>query len=147
MILQGVLDRSLGNFTCLRGFAPLGELYKISEPDPSYQRDLIGHQQERMEKFLDDAEYLFFPEVILGASLDGGDSVESVNRFNSYVLNNLKNKSVVNQYYAKKGGLISMGTIRTSIKTRLRMEREAINGVNIPKSQRWLLEDITFGRE
>jgi len=40
-----------------------------------------------------------------------------------------------------------MSTIRTSIKTRLRMEREAINGVNIPKSQRWLLEDITFGRE
>jgi hypothetical protein len=81
MILQGVLDRSLGNFVCLRGYARLGDLYQISEPDPSYQRDLITHQQERMEKFLDDGEYLFFPEVILGTSLDGGNHTESVNEF------------------------------------------------------------------
>jgi len=70
MILQGVLDRSLGNFVCLRGYARLGDLYQISAPDPSYQRDLISHQQKRMEKFLDDGEYLFFPEVILGTSLN-----------------------------------------------------------------------------
>ncbi len=81
MILQGVLDRSLGNFICLRGFASLGDLYQISAPDPSYQRTLITHQQERMEKFLDDAEYLFFPEVILGASLDAGDKADIVDDF------------------------------------------------------------------
>lgn len=81
MILQGVLDRSLGNFVCLRGYARLGDLYQISEPDPSYQRDLIRHQQERMEKFLDDGEYLFFPEVILGTSLNDGNYFESVNEF------------------------------------------------------------------
>ncbi len=81
MILQGILDRSLGNFVCLRGYARLGDLYQISEPDPSYQRDLISHQQERMEKFLDDGEYLFFPEVILGTSLNDGNHTESVNEF------------------------------------------------------------------
>ncbi len=81
MILQGVLDRSLDNFVCLRGYARLGDLYQISEPDPSYQRDLISHQQERMEKFLDDGEYLFFPEVILGTSLNNGNNFESVNEF------------------------------------------------------------------
>lgn len=81
MILQGLLDRSLGNFTCLRGYAPLGDLYRVSEPDPSYQRDLITHQQERMEKFLDDGEYLFFPEVILGASLDDGTNADIVSDF------------------------------------------------------------------
>ncbi len=81
MILQGVLDRSLGNFVCLRGYARLGDLYQISEPDPSYQRDLITHQQERMEKFLDDGEYLFFPEVILGTSLDAGSHGDLVNKF------------------------------------------------------------------
>ena len=81
MILQGILDRSLGNFICLRGFASLGDLYQISAPDPSYQRTLITHQQERMEKFLDDAEYLFFPEVILGTSLDAGDKADIVDDF------------------------------------------------------------------
>jgi len=81
MILQGVLDRSLGNFVCLRGYARLGDLYEISEPDQSYQRDLITHQQERMEKFLDEGEYLFFPEVILGASLDGGNHTSAVSDF------------------------------------------------------------------
>jgi len=81
MIFQGVLDKSLGNFTCLRGYAPLADLYKVSEPDPSYQRDLISHQQHRMEKFLDDGEYLFFPEVILGASLDDGSNPEQVTQF------------------------------------------------------------------
>ena len=81
MILQGVLDRSLGNFVCLRGYARLGDLYQISEPDPSYQRDLITHQQERMEKFLDDGEYLFFPEVILGTSLNDGNNFDPVTEF------------------------------------------------------------------
>jgi len=82
MILQGVVDRSLGNFTCLRGYAPLRDLFVISEPDPSYQRNLITHQQHRMEKFLDDGEYLFFPEVILGASLGGETNIEAVSNFN-----------------------------------------------------------------
>lgn len=82
MILQGVLDKSLGNFTCIRGYAPLGELFDISFPDPSYQRDLITKQQHRMEKFLDDGEYLFFPEVILGASLGDGNNIEAVSNFN-----------------------------------------------------------------
>ncbi len=81
MILQGVLDRSLDNFVCLRGYARLGDLFEVSEPDPSYQRDLIQHQQERMEKFLDDGEYLFFPEVILGASLSRDSSDELVRAF------------------------------------------------------------------
>jgi len=42
---QGVLDRSLGNFVCLRGYASLGGLYQISAPATSYQRDLIAQQQ------------------------------------------------------------------------------------------------------
>jgi len=82
MILQGVLDKSLGNFNCIRGYAPLGDLFKISEADSTYQRNLIHHQQQRMEKFLDDGEYLFFPEVILGVSLGDGNNIESVSDFN-----------------------------------------------------------------
>lgn len=37
MKLRGVLDFSLGNFLCLRGFVRMGDLYSISEPHPSFQ--------------------------------------------------------------------------------------------------------------
>lgn len=70
ILLQGVLDRSLDNFFCMRGYANLGDLYDISKPDPSYQRPLITGHTEGLKAFLDDGEYSFFPEVILGASLD-----------------------------------------------------------------------------
>jgi len=36
---------------------------------------------------------------------------------------------------------------RVLCRVRSILEQEAINGVNIPKSQRWLLEVITLGRE
>ena len=86
-------------------------------------------------------------------AIDSGDkdriaeAVEGLKKYNTFVLKGLKDKQLVNQYYAKKDGLISMKTVKASIRTRLRNERDAINGVNIPKSQRWLLEDISFGRE
>jgi hypothetical protein len=81
MMLRGVLDRSLDNFWCLRGFAPMGVLYDISEPDPSFQRDLIKLHEKEMLSFLRDAEYLFFPEVVLCATLcNEGETSESVER-------------------------------------------------------------------
>lgn len=70
ILLQGVLDRSLDNFFCMRGYANLGDLYDISKPDPSYQRHLITDHKEGLKAFLDDGEYSFFPEVILGVHLD-----------------------------------------------------------------------------
>jgi len=117
MILQGVLDRSLGNFVCLRGYARLGDLYEISEPDPSYQRDLITHQQKRMEKFLDDGEYLFFPEVILGASLGDGSNADTVSEFIQYFDHDKSVKYSFPQFKlnytvtTRKSGKESRGTI------------------------------------
>ncbi len=81
MILEGVLDNSLGNFICLRGFASLGDLDKISAPDESYQRDLITEHRQEMIDFLNEERFLFFPEVILGASLDDGSNLGGVNDF------------------------------------------------------------------
>jgi hypothetical protein len=69
MRLKGVLEYSLGNFLCLRGFAPMGTLEKMSEPDPSYQRDLIREHKQEMVNFLNSGEFTFFPEVILCTSL------------------------------------------------------------------------------
>ena len=69
MILSGILHRSLGNFTVIRGVAPLGELERCSKFDSDYQRNLIPTHKAAIERFLADQEYLFFPEVILSATL------------------------------------------------------------------------------
>ena len=69
MILSGILHSSLGGFTVIRGVAPLGELARCSRFDPAYQRNLIDTHKAEIERFLADRQYLFFPEVILSASL------------------------------------------------------------------------------
>lgn len=81
MKLKGILDFSLGNFLCLRGFAPMGQLYDLSEPDPSIQRDLLKDHRAEMVEFLSQGEFLFFPEVILCATLcHDGETTESINK-------------------------------------------------------------------
>lgn len=65
MIIRGILDRSLSSQLCIRGFAPIKELARISKPDFSYQRNPIYEQEKVIQTFLDEEEYLFFPEVIL----------------------------------------------------------------------------------
>lgn len=69
MILSGILHTSLGGFTVIRGVAPLGELARCSRFDKAYQRNLIDTHKEEIERFLADRRYLFFPEVVLSASL------------------------------------------------------------------------------
>lgn len=80
MKLTGILDFSLGNFLCLRGLAPMGTLYNLSEPDPSIQRDLLRHHRDEMVAFLSEGEYLFFPEVILCSTLSHGDQQEKADQ-------------------------------------------------------------------
>jgi len=69
MILSGILHTSLGGFTVIRGVAPLGELARCSDFDPDYQRKLIDTHKDEIVRFLSDRNFLFFPEVILSASL------------------------------------------------------------------------------
>lgn len=63
MIIQGILDNSLNGQLCLRGFANIKELARLSEADYTYQRNLI--ERTDITDFLETQEYLFFPEVIL----------------------------------------------------------------------------------
>lgn len=69
MILSGILHTSLGGFTVIRGVAPLGELARCSQFDSNYQRELIKTHKEEIERFLAERQFLFFPEVVLSASL------------------------------------------------------------------------------
>lgn len=66
---KGLFDISLGGFPCIRGYAKLGDLAKVSKSDAGYQRDLLtGHKTEIIQ-FLSDRTNLFFPEVILSCKL------------------------------------------------------------------------------
>lgn len=65
MLIRGILDRSLSSQLCIRGFAPIKELARISKADYKYQRNPIYLQEKEISTFLDEEEYLFFPEVIL----------------------------------------------------------------------------------
>lgn len=88
MKLKGVLDFSLGSFLCLRGFAQMGQLYDLSESDPSIQRDLLRYHRAEMVAFLRQAEFLFFPEVILCATLShDGQTNASVDNLFQHVRN------------------------------------------------------------
>jgi len=74
MKLKGILDFSLGNFLCLRGFAPLGLLQDISAPPDDIQRVPKDERLKEIGNYLRKGELVFFPEIILCASLHDGDS-------------------------------------------------------------------------
>ena len=65
MKLTGIIDYSMGNFLCVRGFASMFDLAKVSEADPEIQRSLIDDHRGEMEQFLSSGEFTFFSEVIL----------------------------------------------------------------------------------
>ena len=69
MTLTGILERSLGGFTCLRGFTSIKELAKHSRAEFSYQRELNEQHIEEIKHYFGQREYLFFPEIILGHRL------------------------------------------------------------------------------
>src|SRR5687767_7369109 len=69
MIIRGLLDRSLSQQMCVRGFARIKELARISKANPEYQRELIDKQIKQTSNFLTEEDFLFFPEVILSLKL------------------------------------------------------------------------------
>lgn len=74
MRLTGIIDYTMDNFLCVRGFASMLELSEISKPDENIQRDLIESHRGEMESFLSNGKFTFFPEVILGANMYGIES-------------------------------------------------------------------------
>src|SRR4051794_13177947 len=70
MILRGLMDTSLGGFLCVRGYATLGDLARVSYADMTYQRDLMKEHSETVVRFLRNKQDLFFPEVVLSCVLE-----------------------------------------------------------------------------
>lgn len=74
MRLTGVIDYTMDNFLCIRGFASMLDLSQISKADEEIQRDLIEDHRGQMEAFLSDGRFTFFPEVILGVNMCGTEA-------------------------------------------------------------------------
>ncbi len=62
--LEGIIYKAFGNYIVLRGFAPIGEIAKISKKPESYQRDSVEQHKVEIVKYLTDLKS-YFPEVTL----------------------------------------------------------------------------------
>ena len=78
---RGVIETAFENFVCLRGFATLGDLIDVSEPDKSYQRPLIDGRADELGDYLERGEYKFFPEVVLSANFNDAKDLDEVRVF------------------------------------------------------------------
>lgn len=106
--LRGVLDQFLGARWCLRGFAPLGDLAKISQIDEDYQRiPDDDHVKDLVDFYTKDTENLFFPELTLCLPLDIVDASMEENAWltEGPLAKNSKNYS---KYWQRKIGKMFM---------------------------------------
>ena len=81
MKLNGVLSKVMDNYLCLRGYAGIKALAKISEVNPDIQRDLLDDHKDEMKDFLEKGEYTFFPEVVLSMNVGLAEAEEAFQEF------------------------------------------------------------------
>lgn len=97
MILRGILDNSLNGQLCIRGFAPIKELARISEADYSYQRNPIEGREDIID-FLERQTYLFFPEILLSYKIKHSfDNSKSENTPLQTIQSNKRYKSDIDE--------------------------------------------------
>lgn len=75
MMLRGVVERALGGFICIRGYARIGDLVVLSSSEhANYQRSEDKEQKEKLSEFFKPSqglrEYLYFPEITLAYTLN-----------------------------------------------------------------------------
>ena len=93
--LSGLMEFSMGNFLCIRGYASYKQLSEVSERNPDVQRDLIAEHAGEMARFLNQGEYRFFPEVVLSVSLlSDGNFAEVQDFYETIRANREWNKSL-----------------------------------------------------
>lgn len=72
IVLRGLLENVLGNYPCIRGYATLGDLAKISQTDVAFQRDINSEHKEDITNFYEKGKNVFFSEIILALNIDNG---------------------------------------------------------------------------
>lgn len=67
--IEGIIYKVFEQYVVLRGFAPIGDLAKISVKADAYQRDADSNHKRDLLKFLESGEYKYFPEIILASRI------------------------------------------------------------------------------
>lgn len=94
MILRGVIESTFGGALCIRGFARIGDLAKIST-SKTYQRELDRDRANGILKFLQEGTFRFFPELIFGLQLDNSNAIVNIlGGVNSIISSGIKFESV-----------------------------------------------------
>lgn len=73
LVLRGLLETVLGNYPCIRGYATLGDLAKISKTDESFQRDINPEHKKDITNFYEKGKNVFFSEIILALNIDNAN--------------------------------------------------------------------------
>jgi hypothetical protein len=141
MIIRGILDRSLSSVICIRGFAPIKELERISKANYKYQRKLLDEQEAEIGSFLETEKYLFFPEVILSYKVK-----------HDYTLKNL---DLTPLQMIERGKNFTSNIDKTKIRVSKKdyktvfdvCERSDVNIIEIELDDTMLLEAIENGRQ
>lgn len=79
MILRGVIEYTFRGALCFRGFARIGDLAKISEPNVAYQRIADRSKSIEILNFLKNGTYRFFPELTFGLKLPDESAIANIN--------------------------------------------------------------------
>lgn len=77
MKLRGVVESTFGGALCLRGFARIGDLAKISD-SKDYQRSLDESRAKGILEYLQNSSFRFFPELIFGLQLERIDAIQNI---------------------------------------------------------------------
>lgn len=91
MVLRGVLDAAFGSYISIRGFASLRDLAMYSKIDESYQRRPDERHVKEVIEFINQGEYLYSPEILLGLPCDRFKSTEKMRREEISLYDILKN--------------------------------------------------------
>ncbi|WP_131668336.1 hypothetical protein [Psychrobacter pygoscelis] len=70
IVLRGLLENVLGNYPCIRGYATLGDLAKISRTDVSFQREINSEHKQEIADFYERGKNVFFSEIIMAIDID-----------------------------------------------------------------------------
>ena len=74
--IEGIIYKVFEQYVVLRGFAPIGDLAKISIKADAYQRDADDTHKRDLLKFLESGEYKYFPEIILASRVPSGEKTD-----------------------------------------------------------------------
>ena len=137
IVLRGLLENVLGNYPCIRGYATLGDLAKISKTDESFQRDIIPEHKEAITSFYEVGKNVFFSEIILALNINNGNVNFTHDAMSQDIL--IKNSEI-------KGALIELSANQSKLMDQNTDNPKTLRNVALRLNTDFLLQNKPFVR-